>query len=126
VANRKFTAHNAWSPNEVLKPLLTQAGLNLPDPVLLEVSHTLVEYAADLLISRGDRSIGASMLSAARTRDNGFPGLLVKAYAQGLADTFSLEPADAAALIMGEEAKFRQLIVLYAKILQHGDRQALL
>lgn len=110
--------------NEILEPLLNSAGLNIPNDVLLEVSHTFVEYAADLLIRKYDRAIGARMISAAMIRDNGFPDLLAKAYAEGFAYTFGITEDEATLIIKTEEAKFRGLMVSYGTILQYGDRKA--
>jgi hypothetical protein len=120
-----YVIAKALELNEILKPLLWQAGIDdLPDEVLLEVSHTLVEYAADLLIRKYDRAIGARMITASITRDKGFPELLVKAYAQGFANTFGIPANKARLIIINEEAKFRRLMINYATILQYGDRRA--
>lgn len=119
-----YVIGKALELNEILEPLLLQMGLAIPDDVLLEVSHTFVEYAADLLIRKYDRAIGASMVSAAMTRDDGFPGLLTIAYAEGLAETFDLTLDEATAIIHAEEAKFRRLMINYGAVLQYGDRKA--
>jgi hypothetical protein len=119
-----YVIKKALELNDILKPLLEQNGISLPDPVLLEVSHTLVEYAADLLIRKYDRSIGASIISSAITRDEGFPALLAEAYAQGFADTFGLSKESAIFTIISEEAKFRRMMIYYGTILQFGDHKA--
>jgi hypothetical protein len=120
-----YVIAKALELNQTLGPRLEQAGLDLPEGVLMEVSHTLVEYAADLLIRKHDRAIGARMLSAAITRDAGFPNLLAAAYAPGFASTFpAFSEADARLLIISEEAKFRRLMINYGTLLQYGDEKA--
>jgi len=119
-----YVVAKALQLNDVLRPLLAQFRLTIPEPVLLEVSHTLVEYAADLLIRKYDRFVGASMVLSAITRDDGFPRLLAKAYAQGLAYTSGLSRKDAFFTIIKEEAKFRRLMINYGTILQQDDHEA--
>lgn len=119
-----YVIAKALQLNEVLRPLLAQTGISIPDPVLLEVSHTLVEYAADLLIRKRDRSVGFIIVLSTITRDDGFPKLLAKAYAKDFAGTFGLSKKEATFTIIKEEAKFRRLMINYGTILQNGDRKA--
>ncbi len=104
--------------------LLAQAGLQLPPPLVREISHVLVEYAADLLMREADRSIGALLLSSAAARGPGFPELLAASYADGLAAAAGVEREVAAAWIVDEEASFRGMTAAYGAILQKGDAQA--
>jgi hypothetical protein len=135
-----FTAHRSYNSqdgyviekakilNPLLKSLLVQNGIPISDELddeLMEVSHTLVEYAADLLIQKKyDRFIGSKMIASALARDYGFPKLLAKVYADGFAETFGLSEKKAIFTIIKEEAKFRRLTINYGTILQNGDRKA--
>jgi len=110
---------------EILRGPIAQAGLALPEDVLLEVSHILVEYAADLLIRDVDRSIGASMIAAAAARSDAFPDLLAATYGPGLAAYLHVDPAQAEDLIIQEEAQFRGMISVYGAALQRGDKKVL-
>lgn len=119
-----YVIAKATELNDILRPLLISAGIEIPDAVLIEISHTFVEYAADLLIRNSERDVGARMISAAMTRDDGFPNLLSEAYAQQFAATFGISENEATAIIHREEAKFRRLMINYGTILQYGDRKA--
>jgi hypothetical protein len=119
-----YVIAKALKLNGKLKPLLAKSGISIPDAVLLEVSHTFVEYAADLLIRKADRSVGASMNLAVITRDKAFPELLVTAYADGFAGAFGITKGKASSIIRKEEANFRKLMVYYGTILQYDDQMA--
>ena len=119
-----YVIAKALQLNEDLKPLLAKTGISIPEPVLLEVSHTLVEYAADLLIRKRDRSVGFIIVLSTITRDDSFPKLLAKAYAKDFAGTFGLTKKEATFTIIKEEAKFRRLTINYGTILRNGDRKA--
>ncbi len=132
-----FTAHNSEDGyviakakilNPLIKSLLVQNGIPISDELddeLMEVSHTLVEYAADLLIRKKyDRFIGTKMIASAIARDDGFPKLLAKAYTDGFAGAFGLSEKKAIFAIIKEEAKFRRLTINYGTILRNGDRKA--
>ena len=97
---------------------------DMPLEVLIEVSHILVEYGCDLLLRKADRSIGASLISAASARDSSFPELLVRAYAGPMAWILGQSPQQAAARIRFEEESFRKLTIEYGKALQKGDSEA--
>jgi len=120
----RYVIAKALQLNEVLAPRLALLGGGIADEMLLEVSHVFVEFAADLLIRQYDRAIGARMIVAAISRHRGFPGLLVKAYAENFADTFGFTHDEAASIIIAEEAKFRRLAIRYGMIMQYSNRKA--
>jgi len=107
-----------------LAALLTAAGIDLPPPVVREISHILVEYGADLLMRDADRSIGALLVSSAAVRGPGFPELLVESYADGLAAAAGVDRELAAAWIRTQEEAFRGMTAAYGAVLQKGDARA--
>lgn len=96
-----------------LKPMLeSQAGLNLPDDVLLNVCHYLVESGVDFLVRSLDPAIGNKLMAAAYYRSEEAPALLINAYA---ADFSALagSPENAAQIIATAEATFRASMMGY-------------
>lgn len=98
----------------ILKPVLEspEVGLVLPDAVLLNVSHQLVETGVDFLVRSIEPSIGHTLLAAAFNRSAAAPDLLVAAYA---AD-FSVRAgsrAQAELVIRTAEAVFQGRMIAY-------------
>ncbi|HEY5974916.1 MAG TPA: hypothetical protein VIU41_09250 [Geobacteraceae bacterium] len=88
---------------------------------LLVVSHELIDYGIDLLVRQDlDHDIGQQMAQAALHRDPAFPELLAATFGPALAP-LGMPPAQAAALITGAEAQFRQTMVMYGLILATPD-----
>lgn len=88
---------------------------------LLVVSHELIEYGVDLLVRKDlDAGIGLQMAQAALQRDPTFPALLAATFGPSLAP-LGLSDAQAAGLIIGAEAQFRQTMVMYGLILSMAD-----
>jgi hypothetical protein len=93
--------------------LLTQAGMVLPDDVLLLVCHILVEQGVDLQLVADDPTIAPALLQGASVRDGSIPDLLVEAWARPFAPIVGGE-SEAAAFIVAAEAEFRWSTAGYA------------
>jgi hypothetical protein len=110
----------------LLKGILLQlpefAALNLPDQVLLEISHTMVEYGVDILVKSLDPRIGQKVAAAAIFRSPEFPILLNSTYAGGLVATFGISKKEAADFIIGTESNFRHLTLQYGIALAKDDK----
>jgi hypothetical protein len=103
-------------------PLLETQGITLSAPVLLEVSHNLIEAAVDILMTRIDPGVGAKLVQAGLFRSRAFPGMLVEAYAAGLAANppgMSIE--EATSVITSAEASFRRITILYGLALTEPE-----
>jgi hypothetical protein len=97
----------------MLKPSLeSQLGRELPDDVVVNICHYLVESGVDFLVRSMDPSIGNKLMAAANSRSDEVPTLLVNAYK----DDFSAlagSPENAALLIAAAEGQFRYSMMLY-------------
>ena len=94
--------------------------LNLPAPVAEELTHIVVETGVDVLLLDLNPTIGQKIMASTQVRTDAFPQLLVQAYAGDLA----LPPGDAAALIYGTEAFFRNMMLGYGYALSFPPDQA--
>lgn len=108
----------------ILGPLLQNAGLGLPDPVVMEVSHNLVESGVDILMRHVDPKIGLKVIAAALPPHPNMPLLLVKAYAGELAGYAGISEQEAAKFIMKAERQYRKITVLYGQALTLDDAEA--
>jgi hypothetical protein len=97
----------------VLKPTLeSQLGQTLPEDVVVDICHYLVESGVDFLVLSMDPSIGNKLMLAAYNRSGDVPALLVNAYR----DDFSAlagSPENAALLITTAESMFRSSMMVY-------------
>lgn len=89
-----------------------QLGVDLPDDVLVNLCHYLVESGVDFLVRGLDPSIGNKLMAAASSRSEKVSALLVKAYA---ADFSALVggPENAALFILNAEGMFRASMISY-------------
>ena len=94
--------------------------LNLPAPVAEELTHIVVETGVDVLLLDLNPTIGQKIMASTQVRTDAFPQLLVQAYAGDLA----LSPGDAAALIYGTEAFFRNMMLGFGYALSFPPDQA--
>ena len=97
----------------VMAALLSDHGISLDDMVLLEVCHTLVEAAGDILILKADPTIGEKIISACLLRSNDFPGLLASAMGPEWKDE-----------VAAAEKAFRRMMILYGAALTQGEEPA--
>lgn len=107
-----------------MAPVLAQAGMVLPDDVLLLVCHILVEQGVDLQLVADDPTIAPALLEGASIRDDAIPGFLAEAWAERFAVLVGGE-AEAAAFIVAAEAEFRWSTAGYAWALTQPDGRAL-
>jgi hypothetical protein len=105
----------------MLKPSLeAQLGQVLPDDVVVNICHYLVESGVDFLVRSMDPSIGNKLMAAANSRSNEVPTLLVNAYK----DDFSAlagSPENAALLIATAEGYFRFSMMVYGYALTQDN-----
>lgn len=94
--------------------------------VALEVCHNIIEAAGDIVLVRYDRSLGAKIIQIAARPKTNMQNLMVRAYAQGLAD-FSqttaapLTLAEAEQFIRATENDFRTSCISYGWLLQQDE-----
>ena len=114
---------------ELLKGMLAQipefAALNLPDPVVMEIAHNLVEYGTDILVKRIEPRIGEHVIFSSLARSPEFPLLLVKAYGEGLASAAGISRLEAAQLIISTEMEFRKTMIAYGQALTMEEATAI-
>jgi len=96
----------------MIKPVLDEAGLNLPDAVLVDVCHYLVESGVDLLVRSLDPTIGSKLMAAAYFRSDQAPALLINAYASDFS-ALAGSPENAAQIIATAEGTFRAKMMGY-------------
>lgn len=95
----------------MLGPALeAQLGVPLPEEVLINVGHYLVESGVDLLVRAKDPAIGSKLTAAAFYRSGAIPTLLVNAYTDDLS---ALAAIDAAPIILVAEGNFRASMMAY-------------
>lgn len=98
----------------MLKPVLEspEIGLYLPDAVLLNICHQMVETGVDFLVRGLDPAIGNTLTQSAYNRSGAIPGLLVKAFVpdfSGLAGG----PENAGRMIRTAEGIFQARMMAY-------------
>jgi len=147
-----YWAHRKWSGNdnlgytkdkadELMDTWCPEGYPGYPNPVLFWgwveslgkpgfdafVAEAAIEHGIDILVKRDkDPTIGLSMLFSAWLRSPSAPWLLVRAYAEPLANHPDVDvgPWEAAKKIIATEKEFRQLIMLYGLALLQEDEVA--
>lgn len=104
----------------MLKPVLADAGLNLPDAVIVDVCHYLVESGVDLLVRALDPAIGSKLIAAAYFRSDQAPALLAKAYVPDFS-ALAGGPENAAHIIAASEGEFRAYMMGYGWALTQNN-----
>jgi hypothetical protein len=120
-----YVIAKAYELMGVLNQLPQFAALNLPEPVVLTVTHELVERGVDLLMKELDPMIGAKMAAAALPPNPNFPLLMEKAYAADLATHFGISRIEAVKFLVSSERQFRQTMILYGHVLMQDDATAI-
>ncbi len=126
--NNGYVIQKAASLRKNILPLMLNNGIILPDPVIDELCHDLVEFALDVMITQQNRGLAAKISTAAMLRTPEFPLILVKSYAKGLvqqqfpeADNY---PA-AVKLILKAENEFRKSMIAYGQALMQDEETAI-
>lgn len=102
----------------ILGPFLAKRGLPLPQDVVIDISHEIVESALDIALTQYvDPSIAQKMIDGAIRRSGVFPKLLTEAYGQGFSEAFALTEEEAASFIRNAERQFRKSVVFYGHAL---------
>jgi hypothetical protein len=98
----------------MLKPVLEspEVGLYLPDEVLVNICHPLVESGVDFLVRGLDPSIGNKLMTAAYYRSDAVPTVLANAYAADFS-ILAGSPENAAQIIVTAEGAFRASLMGY-------------
>ncbi len=116
-----YVVAKAYILNGYLAPILASYGLNLPEPVALQVCHELVEFGVDILMTHVDPTVGARITAAAMPPNPNFPMLLEKAYAEEFAASFGVSNVEARKYFATSEMQFRQFMILYGQVLSIPD-----
>jgi hypothetical protein len=98
---------------------------NAPE-VGLEICHSIVEAAGELILKNADPTLGPLLLSIAQKPCPEVPAVMVRAFADGLAafsagTAMPMNTAQAAAFILGAEAEWRQGMIAYGYLMQADD-----
>jgi len=123
--NKGYVIEKAEELKVILK--LEDLELGLSDDVINELCHDLIEFALDIMITQKDKSLAAKISSAAMLRTPGFPILLVKAYADGLAlqNFAGIDYPTAIKLILQSEKEFRKSMISYGQALMQDQEIAI-
>jgi hypothetical protein len=120
-----YIVAKAYVLRSVLRELPEINALGLPegakDEILLDISHTLVEYAVDVLVRRADPDIGQKLVASATFRNPEFPRLMARALAEGFSGFSGLSPEGAGEFIESAESGFRKALVLYGHALSQEE-----
>jgi hypothetical protein len=114
---------NAW----MIANVPPYAALVGPYPAIgLEICHNVIEAAGDIVLARHDASVGAKLMEIALRPKPDMQNLMVRAYAQGLADAsgslgYSITLVQAEQLIRSEEEGFRTSCIAYGFLLQQDE-----
>jgi hypothetical protein len=102
----------------------TLFGSPLLQDVGIMICHNLAEAAGDIVLKRNDPEIGQKVVSIVRRPNPTVLGLMIKAYASGLASGAGISLDAAKAFITQAESEFRMGAIGYGYLLQ-GDEQTL-
>jgi hypothetical protein len=102
---------------------------SVPD-MALEICHDIVEAAGDIILKHADTSVGRRLVELARMPRPEAAELLVRAYADDLADfsqttTAPMNRKKAERFIRAAEADFRSNVIAYGRLLE-GDDETLI
>jgi hypothetical protein len=92
----------------------------------VDICHNVIEAAGDIVLARRGASVGAKLMEIALRPKPHMQNLMVRAYAQGLADSsnslgYSITLAQAEQLIRSEEEDFRTSCISYGFQLQQDE-----
>lgn len=104
----------------MLRPSLEAQLGPLPDEVLVNLCHYLVESGIDFLVRAKDPAIGNKLMAAALFRSDEVPTLLVNAYQNEFA-AFAGSPENAAQIIATAEGNFRAVMMGYGWALTQAN-----
>ena len=112
--------------HDILMAVPEYAALDWPYEVSIEVIHHIVEAAGDVIVNKASPGIAKKLIKSTLRPSPVFQNLLVKAYAQGLADfstqtPFPLDDQSAAQVIRGSEVSFRAYMVTYGTVFQQDE-----
>ena len=97
----------------MLGPSLPAPLNNLPNEILVNLCHYLVESGVDFLVLEKDPAIGSKLFDAALSRSGEVPTLLVNAYQDDFADLGGITETAAAGIITTAETEFRTSMMNY-------------
>lgn len=115
----------ALALHDILMMVPEYQALGLSPEASLEICHNLVESAGDLIIAGAEPEVGALMSASAMRPARPLQGLLARAWTGGLVEYAAglglpLTPAQAAAVIVGSEAYFRNRMISFGALLQQA------
>jgi hypothetical protein len=106
----------------MLKPVLeAQLGRELPDDVVVNICHYLIESGVDFLVRSMDPSIGYKLMAAANNRSSEAPALLVNAYKDDFSALAGIPQNAAQQIIEIAEGQFRYSMWVYGLFLTQDN-----
>jgi len=120
----------ALALHDILMTVPEYQALGLTPEASLEICHNLVESAGDLIVAGAEPEVGALMTASAMRPAQPLQELLARAWTAGLVGYAAgvglpLTPAQAAAVIVGSEAYFRNRMISFGALLQQPPAVAL-
>jgi hypothetical protein len=110
----------------ILLSVLESYGILLDPDDVLDIAHEMTEAGVDLLVKRTlEPRIGEKIVSSSLLRSPKFPLLLVKAFAEDLAEDAGINRFEAARIIVSAEREFRKSMILYGTALNQDEATAL-
>ncbi len=114
---------NGWLMSNV-PPYAALLGGN--QGIAVEICHNIIEAAGDIVLARHDASVGAKLMEIALRPKPHMQNLMVRAYAQDLADFSGLTPypltlVEAGNFIRVVEDEFRMSCISYGYLLQQDE-----
>ena len=124
-----YVITKALALQQILAQVPEFAALGLTDAASLDVCHNLVETAGDLLMAGAQPRVGAWMTASAARPAGPLQGLLTRAWTAGLVEHaaslgLALSTEEAAGIIIGSEAWFRDRIAGMGVMLQQDPAAA--
>lgn len=108
-----YVTAKAQALGGMIGPAFSDMGMPLPDAVLQDVAHYLVEAGVDFLVLGLDPSIGYKIMLAAYARGNDIPQALVSAFTTDLAAKYSLPEPIVEQMILQAEAGKQEYLKMY-------------
>lgn len=126
--NNGYVIEKTASLKNIILPLMLGSEIYLPDAVVDELCHDLVEFGLDIMITQQNRGLAAKISTAAMLRTPEFPLILVKSYAKCLVQQDFPEARDypaAVKLISKAENEFRKSMIAYGQALMQDEETAI-
>jgi hypothetical protein len=111
--------------SEQLASIFPNTDTAILEAIALTVSHDLLEYGVDIILTRKDHLIGEKIMTAAIVRSPDFPYTLAKAYAPSFAKYSNMSLTDATRFIVNSERDWRKFMIFYGFALTQDEDVAI-